>query len=42
VQNAEKSSSKDNICAAVNQLQALEGQIEAQRGNKISAAAATC
>ena len=36
VENAEKSATKDNICAAVNQLEALKNQIEAKRGNPLS------
>jgi hypothetical protein len=41
VANAQGTSDKDQICAAVNQLQAFENQIEAQRGKKISDEAAT-
>jgi len=40
VDNAEKSATKDNICAAINQLNALKNQVNAQRGNKISNEAA--
>ena len=40
VNNAESSSSKENVCAAVNQLEAFKNQIEAQRTKKISDAAA--
>ena len=40
VGNAEKSSDKENICAAVNQLEALKNEINAQRGKKIAEAAA--
>ena len=40
VENAEKSATKDNICAAVNQFGALKNQMNAQRGNKISDEAA--
>lgn len=36
IDNASKSESKDNICAAINQLEAFKSQIEAQRGKKIS------
>ena len=36
VENAEKSATKDNICAAVNQLEAFKNQIEAKRGNPLS------
>jgi beta propeller repeat protein len=36
VENAEKSATKDNICAAVNQLEAFKNQIEAKRGNSLS------
>lgn len=40
VENAAKSSTKENICAAVNQLDAFKNQIEAQRGKKLSDEAA--
>ncbi|MDH3975146.1 MAG: thrombospondin type 3 repeat-containing protein [Deltaproteobacteria bacterium] len=40
VENAEKSLDKDNINAAINQLNAFINEINAQRGNKISDAAA--
>ncbi len=40
VGNAEKSADKENICAAVNQLEALKNQVDAQRGNKIADEAA--
>jgi hypothetical protein len=40
VQNAHTSSDSANICAAVNELNALRNQIQAQRGKKISAEAA--
>ena len=40
VANAEKSSDKDNICPAINQLEAFKNQIEAQKGNNISDEAA--
>jgi Tol biopolymer transport system component len=40
VENAEKSATKDNICAAINQLESLKNQVNAQRGNKISDEAA--
>ncbi len=40
VENAEKSADKENICAAVNKLEALINQTNAQRGNKISDEAA--
>ena len=40
VENAEKSATKDNICAAINQLNALKNQVNAQRENKISPEAA--
>lgn len=40
VENAESAASKDNICAAVNQMTAFINKIEAQRGNKISDEAA--
>ena len=36
VENANKSAEKDNICAAINQLEAFKNQVNAQRGNKIS------
>ena len=39
-ENAERSTNKDNICAAVNQYEALISQVNAQRGQKISDAAA--
>jgi hypothetical protein len=34
--NASSSATKENICAAVNQIEAFKNQIEAQRGKKIS------
>ena len=34
--SAEKAASKENICAAVNKLEALKNEISAQRGKKIS------
>jgi len=40
VDNAQKSSDKDNICAGVNQLEAFINQINAQRGKKVSDEAA--
>ena len=40
IENAQKSADKDNICAAINQLEAFINQVNAQRGNKISEAAA--
>jgi hypothetical protein len=40
VENAQNSVFKDNICAAVNQLEALKNQTNAQRGRKISDEAA--
>jgi hypothetical protein len=40
IENASQSATKDNICAAVNQLQALINQIDAQRGKKITDEAA--
>jgi hypothetical protein len=40
VKNAEKSADKENICAAVNQLQAFKNEVNAQRGKKISNEAA--
>ena len=36
VDNVEQSADKDNICAAINQLEAFKNQIEAQRNKKIS------
>ena len=36
IANASKSADKENICAAVNQLEALINQVNAQRGKKIS------
>lgn len=38
--NAEKSHDKDNICAAINQLESFQNQISAQLGKKISEVAA--
>ena len=38
--NAERSTDKDNICAAVNQVEAFKNQVNAQRGNKINEEAA--
>ena len=40
VENAEKSVTKENICVAVNQLEASENEIYAQKGKKISEATA--
>ncbi len=40
VDNADKSANKENICAAVNQIEALKSQVNAQRGKKISDEAA--
>lgn len=40
IENAEQSATKDNICTAINQLEAFKNQIEAQRGKKISDEAA--
>jgi hypothetical protein len=40
IANAEKSADKENICAAVYQLDAFENEVNAQRGNKISDEAA--
>ncbi len=40
VDNAEKSIDKDSICAAVNKLEALINEVNAQRGKKISDEAA--
>ena len=40
VENAEKSTTKDNICAAVDQLEAFKSQVQAQNGKKISVEAA--
>jgi hypothetical protein len=40
VENAEKSANRENICAAINQLESLINQVNAQRGNKISDEAA--
>lgn len=36
VENAQKSADKENICAAVNQLQAFKNEVNAQRDKKIS------
>ena len=41
VENAQKSTTKDNICAAVNQLGAFINEIEAQTGKKLSEESAT-
>ena len=40
IENANNSADRDNICAAVNQLEALKNQINAQRDKKISDEAA--
>ena len=40
IENAEKSATKENICAAVNQVEAFKNQVEAQSGKKISDEAA--
>ena len=40
IENAENSADKDNICTAINQLEALKKSINAQRGKKISNEAA--
>ena len=40
VKNAEKTSSKDNICAAIYQLDAFKNQINVQSGHKVSEEAA--
>ena len=36
LENAEKSADKESICAAVNKLEALMNEVNAQRGKKIS------
>ncbi len=36
VENAEKSVDKENICAAIDKLEALKNEVNDQRGNKIS------
>ena len=36
VENATKSADKGNICAAINKLEALKNQINAQKGKKIT------
>lgn len=41
VRNAEKQDTKENICAAVNILEAFQNEVEAQRGKKIDDATAT-
>jgi hypothetical protein len=41
VGNAEKSFGKENVCTAVNELDAFKNQVDAQTGKKISAEAAT-
>ena len=40
IDNASQSATKDNICAAINQLEALINQVNAQRGKKITDEAA--
>ena len=40
IDNAEASADKENICTAINQLEALINQVNAQRGKKISEEAA--
>lgn len=40
IKNASQSADKENICVVVNQLEALMNQVNAQRGKKISEAAA--
>ena len=40
IDNAQKSSSKENLCAAVHGVKAFQNQIAAQRGKKISEKAA--
>jgi hypothetical protein len=40
ISNAEKSTSKENVCAAINELEALKNQIKAQTGKKIFEVAA--
>jgi hypothetical protein len=40
VENAEKSFGKENICAAVNKLEALKNEVNAQTGKKIAEEAA--
>jgi len=40
IENAENSADKDNICTAINQLEALKNSIDAQSGKKISDEAA--
>jgi hypothetical protein len=41
VGNAEKSVDKENVCAAVNELESLKNQVDAQTGKKISLEAST-
>lgn len=41
VANAQKSSQKESLCAAINELEAFKNQVMAQTGNKISLEAAT-
>jgi hypothetical protein len=40
IDSAQNSADRENICAAVHELEAFINQIEAQRGNKISNEAA--
>lgn len=40
VSNAEKSAGKENVCVAINELEAFKNQVDAQIGKKISAEAA--
>jgi Tol biopolymer transport system component len=40
IENAEKSADKENVCAAINKLEALINEVNAQRGKKISDEAA--
>lgn len=41
VTSAEKQATKDNLCAAINKLEALQHEVEAQRGKKITDETAT-
>jgi hypothetical protein len=40
VDNAQQSADKENICTAINKLEALKNEVNAQRGKKISDEAA--
>ena len=40
VSNAESSAGRENVCTAINELEAFKSQVDAQTGKKISAEAA--